>query len=95
MVGTFEKKQVNERGLPVKTGNARAGQLFSRLIKNAKKHGVTIVYNEKGKAKKLIISPGKWAPITFKVYIKDDRLMIYEKNWGVQDCEILIPNIND
>lgn len=95
MIGKIKDLKVNQSEMNVKLRKKRIGILYSRLLKQAKDHGVKLIFNEKGKVKKCVIAPGNWEPITFKVYIKDYKLFINAKGWGEQEADLLIPNIND
>jgi hypothetical protein len=92
MVGTFEKIDESQQKNALNCRKERAVLLYRRLINEAGNHGVRLVFNTKNK--KVIIAPGNWKAITFDVLIFDDNLIIKNKEWGVDNMELLIPNIN-
>jgi len=95
MIGKIKDLKVKQNDFFFVLRKKRIGILYSRLEKQASKHRVKLIYNDKGKIKKCVISPGNWEPVTFKVYVKNCKLFIVSKGWGEQPADLLIPNIND
>ena len=95
MVGTLKEVKTEQAKFEQEVRIKRIGVLYSRLKRESNINGVKLVYSEGGKIKKVIISPGNWAPVTFKVYVKDLKLFISNKSWGEHEATLLIPNINE
>lgn len=92
MVGQLEKIDGNRTRSSEKR---RKKTLFRRLLRRAKHHGVKLIHNEEGKISKVVIAPGNWEPMMFEVFIADSKLMVRNDKWGLDEANILIPNIND
>jgi|NorSeaMetagenome_1021524.scaffolds.fasta_scaffold00991_20 hypothetical protein len=95
MVGTLKEKGKSSEIYSANARKERAVLLYRRLINNASKHGVKLIFNTKNKVKKAVIAPGNWKPVTFDVFIKNDNLMIKNKEWGYNEMDLLIPQINN
>lgn len=94
MVGTLKKIDKSQQEIASNCRKKRAVLLYRRLFNNARKHNVKLLFNTKGRIKKVIIAPGNWKPVTFDVLIKNDDLIIKNKEWGINKMDLLIPNIN-
>ena len=92
MVGTLKEFD----GTKVSSKEKRRKKtLFRRMLRRAKYHGVKLIHDETGKVTKAIIAPGNWKPLIFDVFIENGLLMVKNDIWGVNEANLLIPNIND
>jgi len=92
MVGQLKKIDGNRSK---SSDKRRKKTLFRRLLRRAKHHGVKLIHTEDSKISKVMIAPGDWEPMTFEVFIADNKLMVRNDKWGLDEADVLIPNIND